>query len=209
MIGKRSFSWQAAAAMGFAFAVQAALAEEGGEVSAPVETSTGVVAPAATPGPPTLEHLREILVRRGVPPRLARIERAAPEADDSGRVGGGVPRLVFWVKTKRLLQTIVVAVTACESGGGAYVRVQSAGLARAPAGHTRLAELMVYMLDRNFVMSGVQFARDATDGEVVLRADVPCAGGADEALFIQAVESVLRAADEEAPRLGAILSGSS
>jgi hypothetical protein len=39
----------------------------------------------------------------------------------------------------------------------------------------------------------------------VIRADVPCAAGLREATFLQVLESVVRAADEEAPRLWAVL----
>ena len=168
--------------------------------------------------PPTLEEHRDCLLRYGVPPRLVRIEEAAVspaepvarEASDQGtpRPSDLPRRLVFWTKTGEITQTVIVAVIEGPPGREEerYVRIQSAGLASAPDGHARLAELMAYMLDRNFAMTGAQFARDAADGEVVLRADVPCSKGIADADFTQAVESVVRAAEHEGLSLAAVLS---
>lgn len=146
--------------------------------------------------PPSLEHVRDILIRHGVPPRLVRIEQAP-----AGQTQG-TPRLVFWTKTKRFTQTVVVAMT----GEGNFLRLQSAALERVGADHIKLAMLMTYMLDRNFVLTGAQFARDASDGEIVLRSDLPCPGGnIDEKAFLQTLDVLLQTADEERPRLAAIL----
>lgn len=181
-------------------------------------------APARTPGPrpsapPTLEWLRECVLRKGVSAKLAKIE-TTPEGGEGAREGAAgseidlpsdqLRRLVFWTRTRRITQSVVVAVleapeVAGRESRGAYVRVQSAGLARVPPGHPRLAKLMAYMLDRNFVLTGAQFARDASDGEVVIRADVPCASGLAEGDFLLCLESVLAAADAESARIGSIL----
>ncbi len=147
-----------------------------------------------------------------MPKRLVKIEDVAPPRD-AATARGRLSRLVFWTKTKRLTQSLVVAVIGGEGSGEkgdgegrrAYVRIQSAGLARVPDAHPRIAAVMAYMLDRNFAMTGAQFARDASDGEVVMRADVPCASGLADDDFLQALESVLGAADEESPRLAALI----
>ena len=147
---------------------------------------------------PSLEWLREAIIRRGVTGRLVRIEKL-PE--DATNPAAGAGRIVFWTKTKRITQTVVIAVVAND----AYVRIQSCDLATVRKDHPRFADFMAYALDRNFAMSGVQFARDANDGEVVLRSDVPCANGVIEEDFVQVLEAVVRAADDESPRLWALV----
>jgi hypothetical protein len=149
---------------------------------------------------PTLAWLRDCIVKRGAPPRLVKVESVASERLE-GEPDEGSRRIVFWTKTRRLTQTVIVAIVA----GGAYVRVQSSKLAIVPGAHPRLLEVMSYMLDRNFAMSGAQFARDATDGELVVRADVPCAHGLREKDFLRVLETVLRTADDETPRLRVVL----
>ena len=153
---------------------------------------------APTPVTPTLEWLRDVIVRRGVPPRFVRIER--PEEGDAP---ARRPRLVFWTRTRRITQTVAIVIVG--EADARYVRIHSARLARAPADHPRLVEVMAYLLDRNFVMSGAQFARDATGGEIALRAELALGEGLSEGGFNRALETLLRAADEEAPRLAGVL----
>ena len=194
-------------------------ASEPERASPPRRVASGEGPDAARPSPrpptlhpPTLEELRDLLVRHGVPSGLVRIEEpgAPPEGARISRRPGdvGLRRLVFWTKTRELTQTVIVAVIEGPPGEEekSWVRVQSADLARVPEGHPGLPRLMAYMLDRNFAMTGAQFARDASDGEVVVRADLPCAAGVSGTDFVQAVESVLRAADEESARVAAVLS---
>ena len=149
---------------------------------------------------PTLEWLRDAIVKRGVPPRLVRIEH--PEEGPASS-SGQRPRLVFWTRTRRITQTVVVATTG--DAEARYVRIQSARLGQAPADHPRLAEVMSYLLDRNFAMAGAAFARDAADGEIVLRAELPTGEGLTGDEFTRALEVLLRVADEEAPRLEGML----
>ncbi len=173
--------------------------------------------------PPSLEELRRIVLEKGVRPKLASIESAGPAAsadatsETEGVEDASPRRLVFWTKTERITQCVVVAVLGAAidtedpaeseetTRFGAYVRVQSGPLARVGADHPRFAELAEYMLDRNFARAGAQCARDAADGEVVVRADVPCSRGVAGDDFVQALESVLGAADEESVRIAAIL----
>lgn len=173
--------------VGVAFAVLAASLSQ---------AESGEAAPA--PLTPTLRWLRAVIVKRGVPPKFVRIEQSE-EGDASARV----PRLVFWVRTRRITQTVVIAIVG--EAGARYVRIHSARLARAPADHPRLVEVMAYLLDRNFVMSGAQFARDASGGEIALRAELAVGEGLSESEFNRALETLLRTADEEAPRLAGVL----
>ena len=158
---------------------------------------------------PTLEWLRDAIVKRGVPPRFVRlaVELAVELEEPGDATAARLPRLVFWTRTRRLTQTVIVAVVADADAGGppACVRIQSAGLGLAPAGHPRLVEVMAYLLDRNFAMSGAQFARDAADGEIVLRTELAAREGLSEGEFGRALDILLRAADEEAPRIEAML----
>ncbi len=168
--------------------------------------------------PPSLEWLRECLVRRGVPFRLTRIEGGSGALEEAGEGESRERRLVFWTRTGKVTQTVVIAVVGDdesdkgdkgdeddESGAG-FVRIQSAGIARLAEDHPRFTRVLAYMLDRSFVMPGVAFARDAADGEIVIRADVPCAGGPRAAAFIQAVEAVVRASRVEPGRLVVLIS---
>ena len=85
------------------------------------------------------------------------------------------------------------------------MRPHPVGRARSCARHPRLVEVMAYLLDRNFAMSGAQFARDAADGEIVLRTELAAREGLSESEFGRALDILLRAADEEAPRIEAML----
>ncbi len=156
---------------------------------------------------PTLEWLRDAIVKRGVPQRFVRLAAELEEPGDTA--AAGQPRLVFWTRTRRLTQTVIIAIVgdadAAGDGPPACVRIQSAGLGFAPAGHPRLVEVMAYLLDRNFAMSGALFARDAADGEIVLRTELAAREGLSEGEFGRALDILLRAADEEAPRIEAML----
>jgi hypothetical protein len=174
-------------------------------LSLPARAESTGVEDAASDGndviAPTLEWLRECVIRRGVAARLVRIEALEDDGEAFAASAEDARRIVFWTKTRRLTQTVVIAIVA----GGSYVRIQSCDLARADASHAKLQQLMTYVLDRNFAIVGAQFARDATDGEVALRSDVPCSTGIRRDAFLQVLERVLTTADDEAPRLWALL----
>ena len=68
----------------------------------------------ASQSAPTLEWLRDRIIVQGISPRLVKIERLAGKQTPEGQKAAPTKarRLVFWTKTRRLTQTIVIAVVA-------------------------------------------------------------------------------------------------